>query len=149
MKGSFLLVASLFLGTINPQLLLYGSLGICREPTKRHCFWKRCRLKMNLCPFLENESGSFLLSRRYQDLSRGLNPDRWNHWLWSNSNIQLPLCIFKFIEEWFFDCNTFLCVHWTFVTWPGHIKTFSELSHMHKKPWQPCIPFWPSLIQFR
>ena len=46
---------------------------------------------------LENESVSFpwkqiwssLHSRHYQDLSRGLNPDRWNHWPWSNSNTQL------------------------------------------------------------
>ena len=46
-----------FSGSINPHLLLYGSLCICRKPTKHHCFWKRCCLKMNLCPFLENKSG--------------------------------------------------------------------------------------------
>ena len=27
-----------FSGSINPQLLLYGSLCICRKPTKHHCF---------------------------------------------------------------------------------------------------------------
>lgn len=92
---------------------------------KASSFWKHCHLKMNPCPFLS--------SRCYQDLLWGLNPDRWNNWPWSNSNIQLPLCMSKLIKTWSLDCNTFLCVNWTFTTWHGSLTTFSELwSHVWK-----------------
>lgn len=51
---------------INPQLLLCGSLCVCSESTKRHCFWKHCCLKMNLCPFLH--------SRAIKTFSEGSTP---------------------------------------------------------------------------